>query len=578
MKRLLLMALFGFSFAQETYYCVQLGSFIEAKNAQELFLKVKDLPQARVEKIENLYKVLVGFYKNKAEAQRLLEEVKRRNFKDAFLRTCDYIPSRIIISNFHELKDLDQKEEFGIKDSTPKGKPDEEFYRLLVQALLGGKKIDSALKVIKEALSYFPKSYYWWKLYGDVLLWNSQPQEALEAYLKAYELSPSKSLAERIFNLALSLSRFDVAQRFLDKVDVPPKVRIYVYESTGDIESLINYLKKLKTKEGLILLAQIQFSLGEKEEALKALELHDELYGKSADSVLLRANILFSEKKYDEALRVLKENYESFKDDTEFLRTLSDLAWMLGDYDTAWKSSERLVELGKGEDADYERLGYKYAIANPKRAIELSLEAYEKFKRRFFLEFSIFTAFNNSLWKEVVEITERYKDEVFKSPYTFIAYATALDKLGKTNYAIQLIEDYLTKNFSKEVLNFYIYLLAEKRDFKKLNKVVWDYRRYEKDKELALAFAYAYTVLQNGSRALEIYNASPKKDEVLYGDILYLIGKEEEARSHRLKTYRKLREELKDNPELLKSPEFLRTYLSLGMEFMTPAEFEKLLQ
>ena len=250
---------------------------------------------------------------------------------------------------------------------------------------------------------------------------------------------------------------------------------------------------------------------------------------------------------------------------------------MLGDYETAWEASEELVKLGKAEDVDYERINYKYATANPEKAIKLSLEAYGKFKKPYFLEFAIFTAFNNGLWEEVRKITERYKEVAFKNPYIFTVYVTALDRLGKSEEAINLTGDYLRKHFNKEVFRFYIYLLAEKKEFKRLRKVLRDFRKFERNGKLALAFAYAYTVLQKGKKALAIYKASPKKDEVLYGDILYLLGKEEEAKHHRFRTFRKFQEELKANPELLKNPEFLRTYLSLGMEFMHPSEFERLL-
>lgn len=561
---LIFIILFSLSFSKETYYCVQLASSTKAKDLEKLFSRVKDLPKVRVERIQKWYTLRIGFYKDKERAIELLKEVKRRNFKDAFLRTCYYIPSRIMASNFLKRDFRGQKAE-------------EEFYKLLVQSLLGGGKLKLALKAVKKALRHFPESPYWWKLYGDILLWNSKPHEALEAYLKAYRLSPSRDLAKKIFELALKLRRFNIAREFLDKVNVPPKVKIYVYESSGDLEGLIKYLENLKTDEALIYLARLKFSLGEKEEALKVLDLHDKLYGVSSKSVLLRANILFSERQFTKALELLKANYERFKDNPEFLRTLSDLAWMLGDYGTAWKASERLIKLGKAEYIDYERVNYKYATSNPEKAVRLSLEAYEKFKKRYFLEFAFSTAFGKGLFKEVVKIFEKYRGILSKNPYTFIAYITALDKLGKSSRALKLTESYLKKSFNKEVLKFYVYLLIEKRRIRKLKEILRKYAKFEKDKELALIFAYAYVVLQDGKKALALYRYSTKKDPTLYSDILYLLGKTEEAKHYRFKNFVNLKKRLEENPELIKNPEFLRNYLSLGMEFMSPAEFEKLL-
>ena len=552
------------AFAQETYYCVQLSSSERPEGLRYLFLKVKDLPKVRIEKIQGLYTLRVGFYKEKSKAKELLKVVRARKFRDAFLRTCYYIPSRIILSNF---KVVDVKEE----------KPEEEFYKLLVQSLLGGRKIKPALKVVEKALRYYPNSYYWWKLYGDLLLWNSKPQEALKAYLKAYELSPSKALAKQIFNIALSLNRLDIAKQFLEQSNAPPKVRIYVYESIGNIEELIKYLKKLKTKEALLILAEIYFHLGEKEKALKTLKLHDDLYGISLKSLLLKTSILFSQKRYEEALRALKEHFEEFREEPEYLRKLSDLAWMLGDYESAGKASEILISISKAQDVDYERLIYINAEKKPRKVIELSLKAYEKFKKNFFIEIAISIAFSKGYWDIIKKITDRYRELVFRNPYNFSAYIIALDKSGESEKAIKLVENYLSKRFNKEILKFYIYLLAEKKKYKKLKEVLRKYRKFEKNPDLALAFAYGYTVLQDGKRAFSVYNFSPEKDAVLYGDILYLLGKEEAARHYRFRTLQNMKEELRKNPKLLKNPEFLRTFLSLGIEFLSPGEFEKLL-
>ena len=89
----------GYSSIQKTSaYCIQVLSSQNLNASKKNFNLFKNLPFTRIEKIGNFYVLRIGessFQSVKA----LLPSVKNY-YKKAFVRKCDLIPSRIIISNF----------------------------------------------------------------------------------------------------------------------------------------------------------------------------------------------------------------------------------------------------------------------------------------------------------------------------------------------------------------------------------------------------------------------------------------------------------------------------------------------
>jgi len=81
---------------KKVYYCVQLGSFSERREAVDLFKKLEYLPYARVEKIGQFYTIRIGLEEKKINVLPLYKRLKKE-FKDAWLHICYYIPSRIIM-------------------------------------------------------------------------------------------------------------------------------------------------------------------------------------------------------------------------------------------------------------------------------------------------------------------------------------------------------------------------------------------------------------------------------------------------------------------------------------------------
>jgi len=361
----------------------------------------------------------------------------------------------------------------------------------------------------------------------------------------------------------------------MEVVSVPPDVKVYIYDQLGDVEGLLKLLYTLKTKDMLLMRAQILNTLGRKKEAEESLYEYIKLYGKDEKSVLLLANIYYSDRKFEQALKVLKNFLPSAKEDNvEFYRTLSDLAWMLQDYDATALASEKLINLSKGEVADYIRLSEIYFRKGSKRAVSLALEGYKKFEDLILLKTALYYSYVLGLYNQTVAIFKDHRDKLKDDVDTLFSYLLALQQLGKKEEALEELEKILAKAKTPELVSFYIYSLVEVQWVEKLKRALKEYEAYTRNPSVAQAYAVAYIFLQQGRTALSYYKLSGSKDPLLYADIINVMGMEEEAKAIKLKAYR----ELKSGGVPWDDLEKLRLYLSLAMEFENPKIFERKLQ
>ncbi len=446
---------------------------------------------------------------------------------------------------------------------------DEELYRLMVESHLGAGNLERALNVIEKAIKEFPDSYYWWKTYGDVLLWKGKPSEALTAYLRAYNILKNPELARHIFNLSVNLERPDIAVQFLDEVDSSPVQKAKIYETLGDYERMIEQLSMLKDRESMFKLADTLLTLGRKEETLRVIEEYEKLHGEDERILLLKADTFISLREFNKALDVLKRaSHESKKT----LTKKADLSWMLGKFDIFKESAEKLISMGWGREKDYERLSFIYEAENPRRAVHLSLEGWKKFKKLIFLERAMRVSFNNGNLKGVIKIAQENRHVLSKSTPLFILYINALEKAGFKEKAIGEIETFLNAKFDKAILKNYLHLLIETGDIKVLKRAVKRYEKYKRDPELALTFSRAYLVVGDSAKALGAYKHAKEKDELLYIGILNALGRTKEATYHRFMYFKRLENKIKGNKDLI------LPYLETGMPFLPADTFRLFLK
>ncbi|EDP76227.1 tetratricopeptide repeat protein [Hydrogenivirga sp. 128-5-R1-1] len=542
-----------------SYYCIQVVSSKSLQPLKERFSSLSHLPYSRIEKVGGFYTIRIGFFKSPEEAEELYRKVKGL-FRDAMLRKCRYAPERIVYENSPAVKN--------------------ELYKLLVSALLGSSKLDQAVAVARRGTELFPRDPYWWELYAKLLEWSGKPRESLNPLLRAYELSGDRRLLRKAFRLALATGRYDLARRLLDKVEVTHKERLFVYSKTGDLEGLKEYLRSEGSKESLKTLAELLLSLGKHEEALETIERIEKTYGSDEETLLLKAKVLFAKRQFKKALDTLRAHMkEADRSAVEFWRTLATLSWMLADYDTSLRASLVLIESGQGQPADYERVISILNVKEPRRAIKMSLSAWKAYGSERFVHRAVQIAYTHGYWKELIDVVEGYphKEKLLEEEFTFIAYATALYRLGMKKKALALFDRRLRDRFSRDLLYTYIFLLIDAKEHNRLRAVLKAYDRNRSYPQLSEAFIYGYLALNMGGEAYRLYKSAGIEDPIMLADVFDVMGKKRRAFYIRFREFRKMRAKLKRRTTLLKSAEFTKDYLYLSLHFLSAPAYEKLL-
>ncbi|WP_457680827.1 tetratricopeptide repeat protein [Thermovibrio sp.] len=558
------------------------------------------------------YSIQLATYPSLKYAQRFLNHLPPVIRKGAFIYRTDrgyYTVRFLIASKVSELKKrVGILKEFGIKSysfvptdlSKLKGrraerplkkvaKPAKEknsgILGTLYNVYLGDGKLNKALSVALLGVKRFPNSPTWWERLKTVATWAGKPELALKALEKlVFDFHKTEYLKE-LFSLALSLDKPDIAQKALELMvennqKVNYKVILSVFNAAGEsdkaAEILIN--KYGNNPEALRTAAQIYWYRGELRKALRALELLKERFGLGPKDRLLLAYIYFANREFENSLKTLKEGWEKVKD-PYYLRTLSNLAWALGDFKTAVEASLKLISMGKGDKDDYDRAVMYFYYRKPELAAKYALEGYKKFKNSDFLNTYLFLLAYFKKWKEIVnfidDLPEETRNKLLKDPNVLSTYTYALLKIGEVKRARQVIREALKeiKNPPSELLSQLISLLTSIKDADSLKKVIKEYKSYES--LIPEDFFYAYLFLQDGKDALRCAKMI-KSQNLSYllskADALELYGKENEANKLRFEVFKRAKEEIKKKNF---NPEVVEAFLRSEIYFEQPEKFEE---
>jgi len=106
------------SFASSIKYCIQVATGKDLQSTRYSVQKIKDYPDARIEKRDGVYLLRVGASESKSELYQILKEIKK-NFPDAFIKECeieeryvvypqreDGAPKRVEVAGDEEIKKM----------------------------------------------------------------------------------------------------------------------------------------------------------------------------------------------------------------------------------------------------------------------------------------------------------------------------------------------------------------------------------------------------------------------------------------------------------------------------------------
>ncbi|MEE8329774.1 MAG: tetratricopeptide repeat protein [Thermodesulfovibrionia bacterium] len=220
-----LLCLPGNSYAQESAYTIQIGSFLELEPAEKQFdllkqgLKEENIDYLRVEKIGKYYSVRLGKFKDNAEAKKALPVVKR-HVAAAITMKSYFIEKRMIklyrppgLAEDPSVKEAVKEVKPGVEKKEPEPeKAESRVTEKVSQKPVEKRKLEpiekqiekisglvnkgdykKALEIIEKEIKVrqeSPELYGW---YGVVLLKMDNPARAITNFQKAAELSPNVS-------------------------------------------------------------------------------------------------------------------------------------------------------------------------------------------------------------------------------------------------------------------------------------------------------------------------------------------------------------------------------------------------
>ena len=468
----------------------------------------------------------------------------------------------------------------------------EEILMLALNTFLYTSDLENAYRVAKKGVELFPNSIYWRSWLAKLSLWTQRPEEAYENLLFIYKKGLKKEVEENLYNLSLTLRKYETALEILEdkvrkgQIDKLEEI-VYLYENLGEPEKGISFLTKLyeSSKDQRILgyIAQVQYRLS----PLKALELYEKLYEQGLlkeNDLLNYVNILFVKGETEKAYRVLKGMpIES----VEYYENLSDLAWLLKDYDTALMASSKLIELGKEREEDYVRVILVLLEKDFGKVKDLSLNAFKKFKKAYIFYF-VAEAYRKDkdyrgLYNILSYLSEEEKRMLEGEEFYWYLKTELFTKLGYLNLARKTAEEML-KRFpnSSDVLITYLWILVDIKDYEKVNEflMVWE-DKLKKDIKALNALSAANALLTRFNRSinyLQEYLREENNPYLIYeiSELFYNAGMDNYAEYYRHKAWTQLNKLKENNPELRKDGTFLEYYIRAGMHFLNPAQMEKL--
>ncbi|SMP08329.1 Tetratricopeptide repeat-containing protein [Desulfurobacterium pacificum] len=548
-------------------YSIQLATFPSYKYAEGFLRK---LPQ-EIRRDAFIYKTDKGYYTVRFLTASTVRELRRKIgiLKALGIKSYSFVPT--------DVSKIKKKRKNVIHGNG--------VLDVLYTVYLGNRKLDKALTVALLGIKKFPNSDLWWERLKTVATWSGKPEIALKALEKLVFGFHKWEYLRELYSMSLALNRPDLAMKTLNLmlkrgINVGFKEVINVFNVAGQPDKAAEILvrKYGNNPEALRVAANIYWYRGQTEKALEVFKILRKKYGLNPRDRLFLAHIYFAKRQFGKSLDSLKEEWQKVKD-ASYLRTLSNLAWALGDFDTAVKVSERLILEGKGSVDDYERVVLYFYYRKPELAAKYALDGYKRFKKDSFLIYYLFFLSSHKRWKDIVYFLNRFpenqREKLLSNADIFSIYTYALLKIGEVDRAEKLIRSAIKKSPhpSPDLISQLISLLITAEDVKGLKSVLEKYRSYEK--LIPEDFLSAYLFLQDGKDALRCINFV--KDRSLSflltkADVLELYGREGEAKKLRFKIFKKAEREVENGK---RGRDIVEAYLRTAIYFEQPEKFER---
>ncbi|WP_457560305.1 tetratricopeptide repeat protein [Caminibacter sp.] len=313
------------NFIPKTGYCIQLSTSKRLDLLKKQYKKIDKFPLARIEKIGEFYVIRVGESKNYKDLKILINKLKSYN-KSAFIRKCDYIPSRIVEGNTkvannikitrknskisaEELKNI-------LHELFKKGKYQEDlnvankFQKTIYkkEALFYKAKIYLKLKNYSNACKLFTKLY---NIYGDESgLFFYKNKTCYLYYLKFAKKEMYVSPLNALLNIQKALE--------INDTNKAKFIKGLILYNLGRYEQAYEIFKNYKIKNTALknMYLQLLFSLNKFGE-IKKICLQNNLIFCNIYRKYEKAKELYNKGFYEESFDILKKIWKIYPDNKQ---------------------------------------------------------------------------------------------------------------------------------------------------------------------------------------------------------------------------------------------------------------------
>jgi hypothetical protein len=459
---------------------------------------------------------------------------------------------------------------------------DENVSEIAVKSLIYNQNLPLALELSLFAKDKF-KTIKWLDKSIQLSLWRGKMREVIALNVEGYRKYKNLKYEHYILKHSTLNTAYKIlGEIYTHKVErgenaFVEKLSEY-YNYTGEIPKAENYFTQLlkKVKHKKIHKEAILFSYKNShyKKGLKLYAGFQNKYGIDKRLHELSIQKLIALKEYKKAYLYAK----ALKED----KRLSDLGWLQKDYRYMEKMLWRKEASNNLAIGNYHKLiNLENSLNRGKRLPYLYHKLWKKTNNRDYLTALFYLHLEKKNLKAIKKLlsTLRDKDRIYfeQNREYLIAIANYYVDSKNTSLAMKFFSKALALNNSDASTHqAYVWFLLDNG----LNKALKKELRYlRKNKKLQKKVGFPSVVMalkfQKSDLALRwlmplLNNSNIIEYQVVYADLLELQDRAEGAKKIRLKLFKNLNREIKNNPELLKEKSFARVYLGLTLRYKTP--------
>ncbi len=493
--------------------------------------------------------------------------------------------------------------------STKKGRKKPTLLDKIYLSFIYSGDLKHAKEVVDLGLRQKRDRIKWLRRGIDVAIWQGESQRAMNLMERLYRLTGDPKIGKKLIDYALNNRRYQQALYLMiqgRRSNWTPKdidLVNYLYQQAGYPEKACDLLykswqKNPQQRRWLLDAIEIALNLGELDKAGQMIHDLEKIGIKTLRGAELASYYYFIIRKPQKAyLTLLSFNpnlLEKEEDKIAYYRRVSDLGWLVGDYKRAMEASLYLIRHGSSTREDYDRVLLVETREDPKVALEIAMEAFEKYKAEDYFFSAAYLAERVQDYDRLADlysiVDEEHLQKEFAEKPDYYLLLSELDLyLKRRDAALQDLQKALEISpDNPRILSQMIWFYYDNEMTTPMKKIVAyiEANMQPLDPILYPALIAAHMKLQQSDLARfyidRLYRHENKRltfDEK--AGLAYLLQQQMQMNYYKsmlLKLYGELERERVKDPKKLKDPKFVDVWLRSSMEFINPDLFQKRLK